>query len=55
MKVNYVPLEREELDEDIEDEDLFFDARNGETEKDVQVGTNGIPVRVFLVGVIFCF
>lgn len=43
MKVRYVPIARGELDEEIEEEDTFFDA-NLETEKDVQVGTNGIPV-----------
>lgn len=43
MKVQYVPIARAVLNEDIEEEDTFYD-ENLETEKDVQVGTNGIPV-----------
>lgn len=43
MKVQYVPIARAEVDEEIEEEDTFLDA-NLETEKDVQVGSNGVPV-----------
>lgn len=45
MRVQYVPITRTKVDEEEEEEDSFFDT-NTETEKDVQVGTNGIPVSI---------
>lgn len=42
MKVQYVPIARSEIGEENDDE------RKIDNEKDVQVGSNGIPVSCFV-------